>query len=186
MALFLYLKMSLDNYFQLGTISKAYSFKGEVILFIDADDPSHYFKIKNLLLEINGRLIPYLIEKSSIHKKNQLKLKIEGIDSQQEANQIIKKDVYLPLEELPKLNNDQFYFHEIISYQVIDTQNNEEIGSVTNVIDHPGNTLIEVEQNGIEIILPINDRTFKKIDKEKKQLFLDIPEGLLDIYLKDD
>ena len=186
MALFLYLKMSLDNYFQLGTISKTYSFKGEVILFIDADDPSCYFKIKNLLIQINGRLIPYLIEKSSIHKKNQLKLKIEGIDSQQEAELIIKNDVYLPLEQLPELNADQFYFHEIIGYQVIDAENKVEIGNIINVIDHPGNRLLEVEQNGIEVILPINDRTFKKIDKKTKQLFLEIPEGLLDIYLEDE
>ena len=46
--------------------------------------------------------------------------------------------------------------------------------------------LEEVEQNGIEIILPINDRTFQKIDKETKQLFLDIPEGLIDIYLENE
>lgn len=186
MALFSYLKMSLDNFFQLGTISKAYSFKGEVILYIDADNPNHYYKIKDFFIQINGRLIPYLIQKSAVHKKNQLKLKIEGIESEQDANQIIKKDVYLPLEKLPKLNDNQFYFHEIIDYEVVDTAENKEVGIIVNVIDHPGNTLIEVEQNGIEIILPINDSTFQKIDKETKQLFLDIPEGLIAIYLENE
>ena len=76
--------------------------------------------------------------------------------------------------------------HEIIDYKVIDTVEDKEVGIIVNVIDHPGNTLIEVEQNGIEIILPINDRTFQKIDKETKQLFLDIPEGLIDIYLENE
>ena len=178
--------MSLENYFELGNISKAYSFKGEVILFIDADDPSHYYKLKNILIEINGRLIPYFIEKSAIHKINQLKLKLEGIDSQVEANQIIKKTVYLPIEQLPELKEDQFYYHQIIGYQVIDNSNQTIIGEINNIIDHPGNTLIEVYQQEKEIIIPLNDHTFNKIEKEKKLLYLDIPEGLLGIYLDDE
>ncbi len=178
--------MSLENYFELGTITKLHSFKGEVILFIDADDPSIYFSIKNIFIQINNRLIPYTIEKSTVHKNNQLRIKLEGISNQQEASLLLKNSVFLPIEQLPKLSGNQFYYHEIIGFQVIDIATNKEVGEITNVIDHPGNTLIELEQYGIEIILPMNDYTFKKIDKSLKQLFLEIPEGLLDIYLENE
>ena len=175
--------MSKENYFQLGLITKLHSFKGEVILYIDADDPSKYFSIKHIFIQINNRLIPYFIKKSIVHKNNQLRIQLEGISTQKDASLLLKNTVFLPLELLPKLNEDQFYYHEIIGYQLIDSTTNSKIGSIVNVIDHPGNTLIEAENLGIEIIVPMNDATFDKIEKSSKKLFLKVPEGLLDIYL---
>ena len=175
--------MSKENYFQLGLITKLHSFKGEVILHIDADDPSKYFSIKHIFIQINNRLIPYFIKKSIVHKNNQLRIQLEGISTQKDASLLIKNTVFLPLELLPKLKEDQFYFHEIIGYQLIDSITNSKIGSIVNVIDHPGNTLIEAEKFGVEIIVPMNDATFDKIEKSSKKLFLKVPEGLLDIYL---
>ena len=186
MALFLYLKMATENYFQLGLITKLHSFKGEVILHIDADDPSIYFSIKHLFIQINNRLIPYIIKKSIVHKNNQLRLQLEGIINQEDASLLLKNAVFLPLEQLPKLNKDQFYYHEIIGYQLIDSTTNTKVGSIVNVIDHPGNTLIEAESDCVEIIVPMNDATFEKIEKSSKKLFLKVPEGLLDIYLEDE
>ena len=175
--------MSKENYFQLGLITKLHSFKGEVILHIDADDPSKYFSIKHIFIQINNRLIPHFIKKSIVHKNNQLRIQLEGISTQKDASLLLKNTVFLPLELLPKLKEDQFYFHEIIGYQLIDSTTNSKIGNIVNVIDHPGNTLIEAENLGIEIIVPMNDATFDKIEKSSKKLFLKVPEGLLDIYL---
>ena len=175
--------MSKENYFQLGLITKLHSFKGEVILHIDADDPRKYFSINHIFIQINNRLIPYFIKKSIVHKNNQLRIQLEGISTQKDASLLIKNTVFLPLELLPKLKEDQFYFHEIIGYQLIDSTTNSKIGSIVNVIDHPGNTLIEAEKFGVEIIVPMNDATFDKIEKSSKKLFLKVPEGLLDIYL---
>ena len=178
--------MSKENYFQLGLITKLHSFKGEVILHIDADDPSKYFSIKHIFIQINNRLIPYFIKKSIVHKNNQLRIQLEGISTKEDASLLLKNTVFLPLELLPKLKEDQFYFHEIIGYQLIDSTTNSKIGSIINVIDHPGNTLIEAENLGAEIIVPMNDATYDKIEKSSKKLFLKVPEGLLDIYLGDD
>lgn len=175
--------MSKENYFQLGLITKLHSFKGEVILHIDADDPRKYFSINHIFIQINNRLIPYFIKKSIVHKNNQLRIQLEGISTQKDASLLLKNTVFLPLELLPKLKEDQFYYHEIIGYQLIDSTTNSKIGSIVNVIDHPGNTLIEAENLGVEIIVPMNDATFDKIEKSSKKLFLKVPEGLLDIYL---
>ena len=108
--------MSKENYFQLGLITKLHSFKGEVILHIDADDPSKYFSIKHIFIQINNRLIPYFIKKSIVHKNNQLRIQLEGISTKEDASLLLKNTVFLPLELLPKLKEDQFYYHEIIGY----------------------------------------------------------------------
>ena len=41
------------------------------------------------------------------------------------------------------------------------------LGTIINVIDHPGNTLLEVDANGIEVLIPLNKSTFNHIDKTK-------------------
>ena len=178
--------MSNKNYFQLGTISRTYSFKGQVILFINADDPSIYYELEHFLIEVNGQYIPYFIEKSSVHKSNQLKIKLEGINSDAEAQMILKKEVFLPIELLPKLNDQQFYYHEIESFSVLNAENNKLIGTIINIIDHPGNTLLEVDANGTEILIPLNDNTFEHINKSKKQISINLPEGLLDLYFENE
>ena len=61
---------------------------------------------------------------------------------------IVKKKVFLSSELLPKLNDDQFYYHEIKNFLVINAENKSIIGTIINVIDHPGNTLLEVDVKG--------------------------------------
>ncbi len=178
--------MKTDNYFKLGIISRAYSFKGEVILFIDADDPSMYYKLDHIMLKTDDQLVPHFIEKVVVHKHNQIRVKIEGIRSEIDAKSIIKKEVFLPVESLPKLKDQQFYYHEIKDFMVIDAENNNKIGKIVTVIDNPGNTLLEVDINGQEVLLPLNDKTFKKINKPNRMISLFIPDGLLDIYLNNE
>ena len=60
------------------------------------------------------------------------------------------------------------------------------IGTIINIIDHPGNTLLEVDANGTEILIPLNDNTFEHINKSKKQISINLPEGLLDLYFENE
>jgi 16S rRNA processing protein RimM len=173
--------MKKEDCFELGIISKLFSFKGEVILHIDSDQPESYYDLEMVFLEINKQLVPYFIEKSSVHKHNQLRVMFDTIEDEDGAKRIVKKKVYLPLTDLPKLNDDQFYYHEVKGYMLLD-ENNKEVGKVLDVIENPANTLLEVDYKGNEALIPLNDQTFIKVDKETMKLYVKIPEGLLDIY----
>ena len=173
--------MNYKDHFQLGIISKAHSFKGEVILFIDSDIPENYYNLDFILLEINKQLVPYFISSKKVHKQNRLRIRLEGIESSQEVNSILKKKVYLPIKFLPKLDNQQFYYHEIIDYKVFDEETKLTIGNILDIIENPSNTLIELNYKNKDILLPLNDSTFIKIDKQSKTLHLSLPEGILDI-----
>jgi 16S rRNA processing protein RimM len=173
--------MKIEDCFELGLISKLHSFKGEVILYIDSDEPEHYYELDTVFLDINKQLVPFFIEKSSVHKVNQLRIRFEGVENEQEAKALLKKKVYLPLTALPQLNDDQFYYHEIPGYTLMDDNGNE-IGRITEVIENPANVLLNVLYKGNEALIPINDNTFRSIDKKKKILLVFIPEGLLELY----
>jgi 16S rRNA processing protein RimM len=173
--------MKIEDCFELGVISKLHSFKGEVILFVDSDEPEHYYHLDAIFLEINKQLVPFFIEKASVHKINQLRIRFEGVENEQDAKALLKKKVYLPLTALPQLNDNQFYYHEIPGYTLLDDQGME-IGKITEVIENPANVLLNVLYKDNEALIPINDSTFKSIDKKNKTLRVFIPEGLLELY----
>lgn len=172
--------MRKEDCFFLGTVVAKYSFKGEVLIKLDTDDPEAYLSLQSFLLEDESHLIPYFTTKVQLHKSQLLRVSVEGVKSEKQADLMIGKSVYLPLDQLPKLDDDQFYFHEIIGFEVIDSLQGH-IGTITGVNDASSQVLLEVEHNDREILIPLVDELIQQLDKQQKQLYLSIPEGLLDL-----
>lgn len=170
--------MRKEDCFFLGTVVAKYSFKGEVLIKLDTDDPEAYLSLQSFLLEDKSRLIPYFTTKVQLHKSQLLRVSVEGIESEKQADIMIGKSVYLPLDQLPKLADDQFYFHEIIGFEVIDPLQGP-IGTITGVNDASSQVLLEVEYKKRQILIPLVDELIQQVDKKQKQLYLSIPEGLL-------
>ena len=160
--------------FFLGTVVAKYSFKGEVLIKLDTDDPEAYLSLQSFLVEDDSRLIPYFTTKVQLHKTQLLRVSIEDISSEHEANILIGKSVYLPLDQLPKLADDQFYYHEIIGFEVIDSQQGS-IGTIKGVNDRSSQVLLEVEYNNRQILIPLVEKLIQQLDKQQKQLYLTIP-----------
>jgi len=174
--------MQKEDCFYLGKIVSKFSFKGELLIKLEADDPEIYEEMESVFVEYNNNLVPFFIERCKLHKSELLRIKFEDIDSEEDADDLIKSSLYLPLDLLPELNENQFYFHDIIGYQVKDL-NKGLIGTITAINDMTSQALFEIDFNGNQILIPINDNFIHKLDKEKKLLIVDTPEGLIDLYL---
>lgn len=175
--------MQKEDCFYLGKIVKKYSFKGEVLAKLDTDQPELYENLDSILIDLRNNLIPFFIEDSQLHKSELLRIKFEDIDTEQDANSILKSELYLPLEFLPKLEGDKFYFHEVIGF-TIDDVNFGKVGTIKGVNDNTAQALFEVDRDGIEILIPINDELIKKVDRKNKNILVETPEGLIDLYLQ--
>jgi len=174
--------MQKKDCFYLGKIVKKYSFKGEVLIKLDTDEPELYEHLDALFIDLRNSLVPFIIESSQLHRSELLRVKFEDLDTEQDADSILKCDVYLPLEFLPKLEGDKFYFHEIIGFTVEDV-NFGKVGVIKSVNDSTAQALFEIDRNGVEILIPMNDAFIKKVDKKKKLIIVETPEGLIDLYL---
>ena len=174
--------MQKENCFYLGKIVKKYSFKGELLVKLDTDDPQQFIEMESVFVEQHNNLIPFFIEHSSLHKSELLRVKFEEVTSEADANALLGAALYLPLEALPKLTGNQFYYHEIIGFKVTDTLFGE-VGIITSVNDSTAQSLFEIDRNGKEILIPINDQFILKVDRSKKIIHLDVPEGLIELYL---
>lgn len=174
--------MQKENCFYLGKIVKKYSFKGEVLAKLDTDQPELYENLDSILIELRGNLIPFFIERSQLHKSELLRLKFEEVDTEQDANSILKTDLYLPLEFLPKLEGDKFYFHEVVGFKIEDV-NFGKVGTIKGINDSTSQALFEIDREGIEILIPLNDEFIKKVDRKNKIILVETPDGLIDLYL---
>lgn len=174
--------MRKDDCFYLGRIVTKYSFKGEVVIKLDTDEPELYKNMESVYVEFGTNLVPFFIEKSSLHKGNQLRVQFEDVYSEEEADAILKCGIYLPLDLLPKLEGDKFYFHEVIGFTVIDA-NFGEVGEIVHINDKAAQPLFEIDREGKEIFIPMIDDFIKKVDRENKQIQVETPQGLIELYL---
>ena len=174
--------MQKKDCFYLGKIVKKYSFKGEVLAKLDTDQPELYENMDAIFVELRNNLVPFFIESSQLHKSELLRLKFEDVDSEQDADSLIKCDLYLPLELLPKLEGDKFYFHEIIGFKIHD-KNFGHVGIIKSINDSTAQALFEIDREGTEILIPMNDEFILKVDKKNKTIFVETPEGFIDLYL---
>ena len=168
--------------FYLGKIARKFSFKGEVLVFLDTDEPELYQNLESVFVELNKSLVPFFIEKSALHKDKFLRVRFEDIDSEAAADEIMNCEVYLPLSMLPKLEGNKFYYHEIIDFDVEDTRLGN-IGKMVRVNDSNAQPLFEIDKDGIEILVPMIDDFIIQVNRKEKKLILTTPPGLVDLYL---
>ena len=174
--------MRKEDCFYLGKIAKKFSFKGEVLLYLDTDQPELYENMESVFVEFNKNLVPFFIENSSFHKKDFLRVQFEDVDSEAEADSILNCDVYLPLNMLPKLSGNKFYFHEVIGFEIEDKRVGI-FGKIVSINDSSAQPLFEVLNGEVEILIPMIDQFLVKIDRENKKVIMDLPEGLIEMYL---
>ncbi len=174
--------MRKEDCFYLGRIVRKHSFKGEVIIKLDTDEPELYQEMESVFVNLGNNLIPFFIQNSLLQKGNQLRVQFENIENEEDADSILKAGIYLPLTMLPKLTDKKFYYHEIIGFKVEDYKHGD-IGIITGVNDTTVQPLFEIEFGEIQMLIPMLDEFILKVDRENKILFLKTPEGLVDMYL---
>ena len=170
-----------DDCFFLGTIVSKYSFKGEILVKLDTDQPNNYVDLHSVFVETPLGLVPYFIDRCLLHKSSLLRIKFDGVDSENKAEALLKKKLFLPVDMLPPLEGNQFYYHEIIGFSAID-QFNIEIGTIKTVNDSGPQPLFVIDADGTEILIPVHDNFIKELNRNGQKIFLDLPEGLLDIF----
>ena len=99
--------MEIKDCFFLGKITKPFGLKGEVIFFLDVDEPSDYAGMDSVFVEVKNQLVPYFIESIRING-NKATVKFEDLAAE-EALALVGCDLYLPLKLLPKLTGKKFY-----------------------------------------------------------------------------
>ena len=125
-----------------------------------------------------------MINKLKPHK-DRFVATIEGVNSEEAAKALCGKDIYLPINELPKLDETQFYFHEVEGWTVVDRNSGDCLGQISRVLDHGPYPMLEVKNGELEVILPL-PKDFKiLVDRELMAIKVEVPDGLIDVFTTD-
>lgn len=175
--------MTKDECFYIGRITKPFGVKGQVIFFLDVDDPDEYAGLDSVLVETKNGLVPYFIEDLQFNASNKAIVTFEELTPDESAA-LIGHELYLPLDLLPKLEGNKFYFHEVVGFEVVDDEKGP-IGRLESVIEYPAQPLFQIMNCGKEILVPVIDEVIKEVDRKNRLLYIDAPSGLIDLYLED-
>jgi 16S rRNA processing protein RimM len=136
-----------------------------------------------VLLEIKNNLVPFFIETLQVRRQSAF-VKFRAVNGPSETDPLIGCAAYLPLSELPPLKGKkQFYYHEVTGFEVVDKTKGV-IGTIRSIHDNQHQPIIEIVQGEKEILIPLVDEFLEKVDRAEKKLFIDTPEGLIDLYLE--
>lgn len=169
-----------DCYF-LGKITRKHGLSGNLILKLDTDQPEFYKKLESIFVEINGLLVPFFIEKIIWQKQDSLNILLKN-STESLVEQVLGKNVFLPLSTLPQLTGDQFYYHEVIGFEILE-EDGKTCGKIVSVNDQTAQHyfILDLAQN--EIIIPIIKEWILEVNRNEKFIKMSLPDGLMDVFL---
>ncbi len=174
------LTIAMSNYISIGKLVATFGVKGELLLEHRLGKKTMLRGLEVLFIEIlKDEMLPYFIQSAKIKSANEIYLKLESVDSKETAQKLMHKEVWLPEEDFQKYASKSSPF-TLLGFHIIN--DGEDIGEVLEIIEHPQQVLLRIDINGKEALIPVHAETLEKIDKRKKQVYLSLPDGLLDIY----
>jgi 16S rRNA processing protein RimM len=167
-----------DNYISVGILRKPHGLSGAFSFILTRElrslkkHPTHFF------LEVRGAFIPYFVSKIDLKDIFNGYINFEDVMTVEDARPLVNSELFLEEKVVStffKKAADEYGF--LIGYTAYDKEN--ELGLVKDILSHPAQILAEVDVKGEDVLIPIVDDLVIDIDKRKKKIVFDVPEGLI-------
>jgi 16S rRNA processing protein RimM len=163
----------------LGRIIKVIGFEGAVAVKQEKIQSGKLTDMESVFLEIDGRPVPFFIDELDFPGGDIIKIRFRGYDSPEKAGEFVGCRVFLPTGIDIRSSADD---RDFLEGYIVFTGEMIELGMVEKVIPNPGQWLLEVvSSSGRQILIPLHEHLIAGIDKKKRHLIIDIPEGLADL-----
>ena len=167
------------SYTKIGTIITKHGFNGSLILKISGKYSNNLSILDFLFIEINKKHIPFKLDSIKTFKNKSYKIKFNEVNDDAYANQLISKSVFIKSNDYPDLKEETNIYSAIINFSAFN--NEAKIGEIININENLPQPVFEINYKSKTVMVPIHEDLIIKIDKENKNIFLRIPDGLLDI-----
>lgn len=173
-----------------GRFQKTHALKGELNVLLDID--AEYFEEGNAaIVELDGIYVPFFTESVRPKGSSSWLIKLEGVDSEQEARKFVNLTVYaekgklaefLGMEDEEILDED-----DLVGYEIHDNFTGSLVGIIKAIDTSTQNMLFIVETpQGEDVYIPAVDEFITEIDDDNRRIWMNLPEGLIDLNMKTD
>jgi 16S rRNA processing protein RimM len=171
----------MTEYFKIGKLVSTFGLKGELILKHNLGKKTALKGLQAIFVEERKEsFIPWFIESARAKTEDEIYLKLVDVNVREAAVKLTQKEVWLPEAEFKKFSAKSSPIN-LLGYDVV--EDGKVLGKILEVIEQPHQLLCRIEIDKKEVLIPLNEDTIKKIDKKGSRVIVELPEGLLEIYL---
>jgi 16S rRNA processing protein RimM len=170
----------MSEYFKTGKLVATYGLKGELVFKHSLGKKTSLKGLEAIFIEAGkDNLLPYFIQQTRIKSDDEVWLKLEGIDTKEAARQLTPKEVWLEEADFKKLAAKSAPI-SLLGFSLI--HDGADLGPILEVIEQPHQVLCTIQYKGKEALIPINEAFLLKVDNKNRKVYVELPDGLLDIY----
>uniref|UniRef100_UPI00405647DE ribosome maturation factor RimM n=1 Tax=Candidatus Electronema sp. TaxID=2698783 RepID=UPI00405647DE len=163
----------------MGRVSGPHGIKGELKVRPYSGEPESLLGYSSLLLVVGENAEPkaWKVEQARAHKSWTL-VKLEGCSDRSSAEQLQRADVYIHEDDLPELEDGEFYLRDLEG-KAVKTEDGEIVGVITGLLSSGAQDLLQVTRNGQEHLIPLVPEFILGIEED--EVYMTLPPGLLEI-----
>jgi 16S rRNA processing protein RimM len=170
----------MNQYFKIGKLAATFGVEGQLVLQHSLGKKTSLKSLETIFIEEKkDSFLPYFITSTKIKNDKETFVSLEGIQSKEAAHFLVKKEVWLTENDFKKFAAVAAPI-SFLGFTIISDE--EELGEVIEVIEQPHQVLCSIIIEGKEVLIPIHENSLEKVDKKNRKLFVNLPDGLLDIY----
>ncbi len=166
---------------RIGKIVATHGLQGALILTHVLENSNWLKKGDKLFLEINkGSHIPYFVSTCKKGKTGEYIITVDDVITVQESKKLVTKSVYVEEETISMFSKQSPLLW--VGFTIIDVQKGD-IGNIDDILFTGTQWLAKLKIEKKEVLIPLIEQTIQKIDVKNRIIEMELPEGLLDIYL---
>ncbi len=171
----------MSTYIPIGKLIAAHGLQGDLILQHALGKRSNLTGIQALFIEEKkGQALPWFVEKAQARTEEETLIKLEGIDTKEKAQKLARKAVWLTEADFEKQVSKKAPI-KLLGYHIHEA--GKDLGEIRELIEQPHQILCRLEIDSKDVFIPLHEDSLERIDHKKRIVHVELPEGLLDIYL---
>ena len=161
-------------YVLIGRLQKSHGVRGEITLRVFSDFPERIRRGKTIYIGADFQTCKIT---GTRWKNDLLLLKLEGFDSPESVRELVGKEIFSAVKDLPSLSEGRYYHHQLIGLRVFEGE--EDLGVLAAIMETGANEVYIIDQaDGQELLIPAIPEVILKVDLEQKRLDVRLLEGL--------
>jgi 16S rRNA processing protein RimM len=162
-----------------GKITKSHGLYGGVRLLPFSRRFESLHSIQRIFIDrARGREPEGFYLKECRPEKDSAIIRLVGVETIDEAEKLIGRNVYIERSDLPELGEDEFYWFELIGLEIY-TEDGRYVGKVESLIDRALQSLLVVKDGDKESLIPLSEPIIKEIKLKESKIIISPIDGLL-------
>ena len=169
-----------DQYRNIGKLVAVFGLQGELVLQHRLGKKTIFKGLKAIFIEERSdEMLPWFVEAVRVKSETEVYVKLEGLDSKEAARRVVQKEVWLPEADFARFAGRSAPI-SMVGFRLFD--GSLDLGEILEVIEQPHQVLCRIDLEGKEALIPVHEQTLRRVDAKKREVHVELPEGLLDVY----